>query len=91
MGVGGSLKMRGKGGNSRKLSVTAGGAVLCVGAVGAGGGGEAIGLSDVDGATGRDTCESSSGFSTTWATLELGHLCLQAVLQDLNFCPHASY
>ena len=87
----GKMKWTGGKGGSRKLSVTAGGAVLCVGAVGAGGGGEAIGLSDVEGGAGHDTCGGSSGFSTTQTTLELGHLCLRAALQDLNFHPHASH
>ena len=83
--------MRGKGGKARKLSVTAGSVVLCVGAVGARGGGEAIGLSDVEGVAGHDTCGGSSGFSTMRTTLDLGHLCLRAVLRDLNFHPHASH
>jgi len=75
-----------------KTPVTSGRAEMCGGAGGAGEGGGATGLFDVEGGTGSNTFTATSGPSfALHTTLESGHLCLLARLRDLNFHPHATH
>ncbi len=64
--------------------------MLCVGVVGAGGVGGAGGLSMFAGGRGCDAFPAAAS-SYVQATLDLGHLCFLAVLQDLNLHPHAPH
>ena len=76
----------------RKAPVTSSMTWMCDGAGGTGGGGGAIGMSNVEGIKATNACTCASSLSSLLCTtLESGHLCLLARLQDLNFHPHASH
>src|SRR5216684_2505498 len=60
------------------------------GAVGAGGVGWVVGLSNLARGVECDAFPSAAS-SLMQTTLDLGHLCFLAVLWDLNLCPHASH
>ena len=53
--------------------------------------GGATGLFSVAEEGGCDTSLTAACSSGMQTTLDLEHLCLQVVLQDLNLCPHAMY
>jgi hypothetical protein len=60
------------------------------GVVGAWGVGKAGGLSSFAAGVACEACPLAA-FFLTCSTLDLGHLCLLAVLRELNFCPYATH